>query len=70
MSNYLIIQEVLKEADRPLSGDQIHMKAKKDNPNLRRPTVSTILNKMLGKGKVNFKKKQAGDIRIKFWKWK
>jgi len=70
MTNYLIVEEVLKKADRPLSGDQIHKRAKEQNENIRRTTISTILNKMLGKEKISYNRRQVEDIRIKFWEWK
>ncbi len=68
MSNSMIIEEVLKDADMPLSGDQVWLRAKKENPSINRCTVSTILNKMLDRDKVCFDREQIGIRRIKFWK--
>ena len=66
--HYLTIQKILKESDTALSGDQIWFRAKERGDEMARTTVSTILNKMLDKGKVTYSFEQVEDRRIKFWK--
>lgn len=68
MTNYLIIKEVLREADRPLSVTSIVKRAQQDNPKIKKNTVSRIVNKMQENGKVEFHKRQIGKRRIKLCK--
>lgn len=70
MTNYLYVKETLQTASTSLSGDQVWYRAKKRNESLSRQRVSTILNKMLDKGRVTVEQEQVGKRRIKFWAWK
>lgn len=67
MTNYLYVKEVLEESEQPLSGDQVWYYAQQHNESLSRQRVSTILNKMLNKGRVSVSEEQVGRRRIKFW---
>lgn len=66
----MIVQKILEQANKGLSGNQIHQRAKNINESIHRCTISTILNKMHDKGKVEYDTEQVDEIRIKFWRLK
>lgn len=69
VTNYLIIQNVLKDAQSALSSTQIHIRAKRENPDISQEAVSAILSRMRRKGKVTREKDRAGSSTLHFYRW-